>query len=183
MNTACQTAATRCPMPLVNVLLPVQPQPPAPQQHPAPTNPVYLPTLVALSWGAFLLDGLLESHIAPYTRRAEVMSHWSQPFDQLIERNNQVLWVLAERVKHYWQHPLMLKPALFESLVVNGIGDYIARYLIEYDGVYPPPAAYCAQIDMYLGLFFPDFKAPSAQSYVVAQQHSQPTHSAQGVHA
>ena len=177
MNTACQTAATSCPMPLVDVLLP------------EPNNPVYLPTTVALSWGAFLLDGLLESHIAPYTRRAEVMSHWSQPFDQLIEYNNQVLWVLAERVKPYWQHPLMLKPALFESLVVNGIGDYIARYLIEYDGVYPPPAAYCAQIDMYLGLFFPDFKAPTAQSYVVAQQpqsyqpQSQPTHSAQGVHS
>ena len=180
MNTAYQTAATSCPMPLANVLLPVQP--PAPQQRPAPTNPVYLPTPVALSWGAFLLDGLLESHIAPYTRRAEVMSHWSQPFDQLIEYNNQVLFVLAERVKHYWQHPLMLKPALFESLVVNGIGDYIARYLIEYDGVYPPPAAYCAQIDMYLGLFFPDFKAPTAQSYVVAQQHSQ-INASQGVHS
>ncbi|MFZ3194491.1 MAG: hypothetical protein WA154_14970 [Moraxellaceae bacterium] len=171
MNTAYQTAATSCSMPLVDGLLS------------EPTNPVYLSTTVALSWGAFLLDGLLESHIAPYTRRAEVMSHWSQPFDQLIEHNNQVLWVLAERVKHYWQHPLMLKPALFESLVVNGIGDYIARYLIEYDGVYPPPAAYCAQIDMYLGLFFPDFKAPTAQSYVVAQQHSQATHSAQGVHS
>jgi len=48
MNTACQTAATSCFIPLE-------------------TNPVYLPTSIALSWGAFLLDGLLESHIAPYT--------------------------------------------------------------------------------------------------------------------
>ena len=145
-----------------------------------PSPMVMLPTPIALSWGAFLLDGLLESQLAPYTRRAEVLSRWSLPFDQLIEHNNQVLLVLAERVKHYWQHPFMLKPALFELLVVNGIGDYIARYLIEYDGVYPPPAAYCAQIDMYLGLFFPDFKAPSAQSYVVAQQpQSQPVIAAQ----
>jgi len=171
MNIAYQTEATSCPMPLVDVLLP------------EPTNPVYLPTTVALSWGAFLLDGVLQRQIAPYTHAVEGISPWSLPFEQLIEHNNHVLLVLADRVKDHWQHPLMLKPALFNALVVNGIGDYIVRYLIEYDGVYPPPAAYCAQIDMYLGLFFPDFKAPTAQSYVVAQQHSQPTHSAQGVHS
>ncbi|MFA9202570.1 MAG: hypothetical protein ACEQSD_01040 [Flavobacteriales bacterium] len=179
MNTTAHTTAARYPIPLPPLPTTTTGAATRSPTTTPPHSPVQLlPSTVALSWGAFLLDGLLETPVAPYTRRKAVLSCWSLPFDQLIQHNNHVLLYLAQRVAPYWQHPLMAKPALFESLVVNGIGDYIARHLIEYDGAYPEPAAYQAQIDMYLGLFFPDVELLRQSNHFPATV-AQP----QGVHA
>ena len=169
----------------------IAPKPPKPNQAPA----FQLPLPVAFIWGAFLLDGVITATVPNMPADHSVLSVWQVGLDQLINFNTEVLMQLQQEVGHYQRHPLMPLvaaqwqreplpvPSVFEYLVVNALGEFVGKTILLTGGELPSPAQLQAQIDMYLGLFFPDFKAPSAQSYVVAQQHSQPTDSAQGVHS
>jgi hypothetical protein len=111
---------------------------------------------VALTWGAFFLDGMLETVDHPNSRRLQVLEAWQHGFDQLIQHNTAVLMALAEQMQPFWSHQLMQlqRPAVFEYLVVSALGDFVGRHLMEHHGQYPEPAVYAAQITMYLKLFF-----------------------------
>lgn len=136
------------PMPLAQELTHSQPQPCAAK--------IMLAPHVALTWGAFFLDGMLEAVDHPHSRRLQVLAAWPHGFDQLIKHNTAVLMALAEQMQPFWSHQLMQlqRPAVFEYLVVSALGDFVGRYLIEHHGQYPEPEAYGAQITMYLKLFF-----------------------------
>jgi hypothetical protein len=111
---------------------------------------------VALTWGAFFLDGMLETVDHPNSRRLQVLEAWPHGFDQLIQHNTAVLMALAEQMQPFWSHQLMQlqRPSVFEYLVVSALGDFVGRHLMEHHGQYPEPAVYAAQITMYLKLFF-----------------------------
>ena len=144
------------PMPLAQV---AQGQTHLPQQswQPQPcAAKIVLAPHVALTWGAFFLDGMLETVDHPNSRRLQVLEAWPHGFDQLIQHNTAVLMALAEQMQPFWSHQLMQlqRPAVFEYLVVSALGDFVGRHLIEHHGQYPEPAVYAAQITMYLKLFF-----------------------------
>jgi hypothetical protein len=143
------------PMPLAQVAQGQTHLPSSWQSQPCAAK-IMLAPHVALTWGAFFLDGMLEAVDHPNSRRLQVLAAWPNGFDQLIKHNTAVLMALAEQMQPFWSHQLMQlqRPAVFEYLVVSALGDFVGRYLIEHHGQYPEPDAYGAQITMYLKLFF-----------------------------
>ena len=112
---------------------------------------------VALTWGAFFLDGMLETVDHPNSRRLQVLEAWPHGFDQLIQHNTAVLMALAEQMQPFWSHQLMQlqRPAVFEYLVVLPLGRVLGNYILLHHGKPPEPAVYAEHIRFYLLTFFP----------------------------
>ena len=157
-SQSLMSVAVPMPMPMPMAQEQITSQPPLPLlRHSQPCAPkIVLAPHVALTWGAFFLDGMLETVDHPNSRRLQVLEAWPHGFDQLIQHNTAVLMALAEQMQPFWSHQLMQlqRPAVFEYLVVSALGDFVGRHLIEHHGQYPEPAVYAAQITMYLKLFF-----------------------------
>lgn len=112
------------------------------------------PLSTAMTWSAFLLDGMLSTVDEPYCHRITLLSPWPHGMDQLIAFHTQVLLALYTQMQPYWHHPLLEQHNVFEYLVVNALGDALGRDVLALQGQYPSTEQYQQRIQQALRVFF-----------------------------
>lgn len=102
-----------------------------PNSNEAAASTAPLRSDIAAVWGAFLMEGLLDT-LSRHAKDGEPIHSDQRAYAELVSASCTWLPCLWERIEPWWESPVFDSPGAFESEVVSELGSVFAEHYALY---------------------------------------------------